>query len=155
MSLESIFNELLIDHSKFPRHYGHIGNSNISVEGNNVMCGDQIVLSARVVDGKIDKIAFTGKACAICTASSSMFCDNAEGQTLDHIEHARSIFQKYLRSEPISDEDKKFLGDAAALEGVSKLPSRVKCASLVYEAWNIMRKRLLDEAPPTAVVTTE
>lgn len=149
MSLESIFNELLLDHSKFPRHYGKLGDSNISVEGNNVMCGDQIVLSARVKEGKIDEIAFTGKACAICTASASMFCDNAEGHTLDEIEKARSIFQKYLRSEPISEEEKKFLGDAASLEGVSKLPSRVKCASLVYEAWNVMRKQLLEEPPLT------
>ena len=94
MNLESIFNELLLDHSKFPRHFGKIGDSNISVEGNNVMCGDQIVLSARVKDGKIDGIAFTCKACAICTASASMFCDNAEGHSLNEIEGLRVIFQK-------------------------------------------------------------
>jgi len=155
MSLESIFNELLLDHSRFPRHYGKIGDSNISVEGNNIMCGDQIVLSARVVDGKVDEIAFTGKACAICTASASMFCDNAEGHSLSEVEHARQIFQKYLRGEAVSDADKQFLGDAASLEGVSKLPARVKCATLVYEAWNIMRQRILAEESAPKIATTE
>ncbi len=155
MSLESVFNELLLDHSQFPRHYGKIGDSNISVEGNNIMCGDQIVLSARVRDGKIDEIAFTGKACAICTASASMFCDNAEGHAFEEIDKLRLIFQKYLRGEDITEDDRRFLGDAAALFGVSKLPSRVKCASLVYEAWNLMRRKLNEEAPSTEIASTE
>lgn len=143
MSLESIFNDLLLDHSQFPHHSGKIGNADVSIEGNNVMCGDRIVLEARVKDGKIDEIAFTGKACAICTASASMFCDNAEGRTIADLDRLRLIFQRYIRGETISDEDREFLGDAKALEGVSKLPSRVKCASLVYEAWKVMRDKIL------------
>lgn len=155
MNLESVFNELLLDHSRFPRHFGKLGDSDISVEGNNVMCGDQIVLSAKVKDGRIDEINFSGKACAVCTASSSIFCDNAGGKTLEDIDRLRAIFQKYLRGEPISDEDRAFIGDAVALEGVSKLPSRVKCASLVYEAWRVMRQKLLNDNDAPDKATSE
>lgn len=142
MATEDIFGDVLLDHSRFPRNAGRIENPDHSEEGANPLCGDEIVLDVKVVDGVIKQIAFKSRACAICTASTSMFCENANGLTPEQIDAMRDAFHRYLHGEELTNEERHLLGDALALEGVSKLPSRVKCAALVYETWAELRKKI-------------
>jgi len=146
MSLESIYSELLLDHSKHPRNFGKLDETATSIEGANPLCGDEIEIQVKRDGDKITEISFTGTSCAICTASTSMFCENAEGKSFAELDELRELFHRFLRGAELTDEERAKLGDAAALSGVGKLPARVKCATLVYETWDVLRKKLEEEA---------
>lgn len=52
------------------------------------------------------------------------------------------IFSKMMLGEEIDEEILDELGDIAALQGVSKFPARIKCATL---AWKAMEKGVSKE----------
>jgi len=143
MSLENVFSELLLDHSQHPRNFGKLDAPDESIEGANPLCGDEIEMHFKIAGETVKEISFTGHSCAICTASTSMFCENAEGKSLAELDELREIFHTYLRGGELNTEQLAKLGDAAALSGVGKLPARVKCAMLVYETWDVLKKRIV------------
>lgn len=145
MGIESLYGEILLDHSKHPRNYGKSGEADVRVEGANPLCGDEIELSVKIQDGVVEDMAFVGKSCAICTASTSMFCERAVGLPVEALDRARELFHRYLHGEELTGSELAELGEAQALAGVAKLPARVKCALLVFETWAEMKKRLIAE----------
>ncbi len=154
MGFETIFSDLLLDHSKHPRCYGEIDDAEVSVEGANPLCGDEIELHVKTADGIVKDISFTGRSCAICTASTSMFCESALGQPISHLDAAREAFHRLLHGEELNQAEKELLGDALALSSVSKLPARVKCADLVYETWAVMEEKLKGEGTAGEVASS-
>jgi len=87
-----------------------------------------------------DRIAdarFGGQGCSISQASISMMTEILKGRTLDEALELEGKFLALMRGEEEPKRDRA-LGDLRALEGVSKLPVRIKCALL---GWNA-----LDEA---------
>lgn len=142
MSLKDMFNAHLLDHYRYPRHFGKIDHPDVILDGVNAACGDEITLYVKVDDTGVEQVAFEGKACAICIASCSMFCEKALGSSFNELEDLREKVYKMLHGEELNDESRRELGDMAALEGVSKLSSRVKCATLIWETWALARKQL-------------
>jgi len=142
MSLNEIFSTVLLDHYHHPRQHGHLEHPDHTMEGANPLCGDEIVIEVKVDQETVQDIAFSGKACAICTASTSMFCEQAVGKKFSEIETVNVIMHRMIKGEELEREDRRLLGDAYALQGVSKLPVRVKCALLVYETWNVLLKQI-------------
>lgn len=146
MSLDSLYQETILDHCKNPRNYGSISAPGVAIHQENPSCGDQIDLQLILDDDQhIQDIKFTGKGCAISQASASMMTlavsdkSLAEAQTV--IDHFRSMIIN--GTEPTDD-----LGDLETLQGVRKFPVRVKCAML---AWNALEKLLYESAHNTAI----
>lgn len=52
------------------------------------------------------------------------------------------IFSKMMLGQEIDEETLEEMGDIAALQGVSKFPARIKCATL---AWKAMEKGVSQE----------
>ena len=73
-----------------------------------------------------------------------MFCEKANGLELKKLDELNSSMLKMMKGENLSRDEKLLLGDAISLEGVSKLPIRVKCALLVYETWSEVKKKLMN-----------
>ncbi len=138
--MDSIFSDVLLDHYRHPRHYGTIDDPDLEMDGANPLCGDEIHLQAKIKDGKVEQAAFTGKACAICTASTSMFCEQAPGSALEELQVQKRRVNDMLQGKDLPKEDRRALKDIYALQGVSKLPVRIKCALLVWETWGLMVK---------------
>ena len=61
----TFYNEILIDHNQNPYHKHPLPGANMTLEGVNPSCGDDIVLQLRVVDGVIQEGSFEGDGCAI------------------------------------------------------------------------------------------
>lgn len=146
MSLKDVFSALLMDHARHPRNYGRLPDPDLVMEGANPACGDEITLQVKLAEDKVKSAAFTGKSCAICTASSSLFCERAADAPLAELDKLKSLVYKMLHGEELTAEEKKDLGEYLALEGVGKLSSRVKCATLVWETWALMEKELQKRA---------
>jgi nitrogen fixation NifU-like protein len=138
MSLDGLYQEVILDHYKNPYNYGTLPGASL-VHQENPSCGDQIDLQLIVADNRIQAIKFTGQGCAISRASASMMTQLVEGKTVDEARHIIEAFQQMLIGDADAPEE---LGDLEALRGVRQFPVRVKCATL---AWHALQA-LLNEA---------
>lgn len=135
--LETIYRELILDHYRRPRNKGTLEDPTVTVSMRNPLCGDEVDLMLLVDDDRIADARFVGQGCSISQASISMMTEILKGRTLDEALDLEGSFLALMRGEEEPMRDKR-LGDLRSLEGVSKLPVRIKCALL---GWNA-----LDEA---------
>ena len=133
MSLDDLYREVILDHYKSPRNTGQLEDPTWSVELNNPLCGDEIQVQAQVEDGRIKAIRFQGRGCSISQASASMMTELLEGKTVNEAEALIDDFKLMIQGQPHEHD----LGDLEALQGVSRYPVRIKCATL---SWNAVQK---------------
>ena len=110
--MDDFYRENILDHYRQPRNTGTLADATHSHEENNPLCGDVIRIDLHVnEDDVIDKVAFSGKGCAISQASASMLTEMIEGKSL---------------------EEAKQIGKDDILEalGIDIGPVRMKCALL-------------------------
>jgi len=140
MNSEELYREIILDHAKRPRNFGDPGDASVRIEAENPLCGDEITLflkcNSRDHDTAIEKVAFAGQACAICTASASLLTLKIKGKIFQDAERLSATFQEMLRRKPDAPVDDvcPALGDLSLLEGVRKFPMRIKCATMPWHA---------------------
>ncbi|HKD48103.1 MAG TPA: SUF system NifU family Fe-S cluster assembly protein [Rhizomicrobium sp.] len=139
-SLRELYQEVILDHSRHPRHFGPLEHATHKAEGYNPLCGDRVtVMLALDRDGRVADIRFQGKGCAISQASASMMTEMLAGRTLPEAQKLMNGFLHLVKGEEASDlalEDREQLD---AMAGISEFPMRVKCATL---AWHTFRNAL-------------
>lgn len=137
MELDELYQDLILDHFKNPRHKRALRDDEVLVDEENPTCGDHIRLTARVQDGRIADVAFDGRGCAISMASASMMADRMVGMNVSKACRLIADFISLVRGEKTVPAEQ--LGELVALEGVREFPLRVKCATL---AWHALEKAL-------------
>jgi nitrogen fixation protein NifU and related proteins len=147
-TLDSLYQDLILDHNRKPQNYRTMDNANRRAAGNNPLCGDQLVVWLQVDGDKIADISFQGSGCAISRASASLMTAAVKGKTRREAEALFETFRQLVRG-TLPPSETATLGKLAAFKGVSEYPIRIKCASL---SWHAL-KAALDQ--PDAVVTTE
>jgi nitrogen fixation NifU-like protein len=140
-SIDSLYQEIILDHFRAPRGEGRLDAPTASVDSNNPLCGDEVHLEVRVEDGKIAELAHSGQGCSISRSSTSMLAEEAVGLEVSEALERIEYFRLMLHGDAEPDEDR--LGDAVALEGVAKFPARVKCALL---GWLALKEALMTNA---------
>jgi nitrogen fixation NifU-like protein len=141
LPLDSVYQELILQHYRNPRHRGDMDAPDAVVTMRNPTCGDDIVLQLRVRGDRIEDVRFKGQGCAISQASASMMSGLIAGKTWAEAEPILARFRDMLHGDAGAARD-KLLGDLRALSGVAKLPRRVKCAMLPWDALEEARKQL-------------
>jgi nitrogen fixation NifU-like protein len=139
--LHDLYQEIILDHNKRPRHYGALADATHRAEGYNPLCGDRIEVFLRVEDGRISAIQFEAASCAICKASASMMASELMGKTLESAEEVADVVARILGADT-AEVALETSGELAALAGVRKFPARIKCASL---PWHTYRAALRGE----------
>ncbi|GAA0439428.1 MAG: Fe-S cluster assembly sulfur transfer protein SufU [Bacillota bacterium] len=135
-NLDTLYRQVIMDHYKNPRNKGSLEGDILTVDMNNPTCGDRIQLQMQVKDGVVEDAKFDGEGCSISMASASMMTQAIKGKKVDDALEMSSLFSKMMLGEDV-DTDKLDLGDIQALQGVSKFPARIKCATL---SWKAMEK---------------
>ncbi len=130
MHLDEIYQEIILDHYKHPRHFGKIPDGQAMVDEENPTCGDHIKLNAAVADGALREVVIECAGCAICTASSSMMAEKVIGRPVTEVRDLIARFNTMMRGGPELTDDE--LGDLAALKGVRKYPLRIKCCTMAW-----------------------
>jgi len=77
----SIYKEIIIDHYRNPRHYGHLKKPSKKITVANPLCGDQITMEIVFKKGLVKDIKFSGHGCAISTAAASMLTSYAKNKS--------------------------------------------------------------------------
>jgi len=140
IDLSSLYQEVIVDHSKRPRYKSKNMDCRFCQEGKNPLCGDIITVFCQIeMEGKCPllSIGFDGSGCSISQASASIMCDCLQNVTLEEaqktIHHAEKIYTgKFTVNQKDLDED------IEALNGVSKFPVRVKCAALPWKTLDLL-----------------
>ena len=120
--MDDLYRDYILEHYRRPHNFGVIEDADASYEGANPLCGDRITLMLGVHDGIVDRVAFTGRGCAISQASASLLTDEIKGKSI---------------------ADAKGLGtnDVLDLLGIEISPARLKCAMLSHDT---LQKALAD-----------
>jgi nitrogen fixation NifU-like protein len=144
--LSNLYQQVILDHSRKPRHFHVLPEANRSAEGNNPLCGDRYTVYLKIEGEVIRDISFQGSGCAISKASASMMADELKGKTIDT---ARHYFSQYQNMVTTGQADEEAMGKLCAFAGVHQFPMRVKCAIL---PWHAMLAGLNGEASATTDV---
>jgi nitrogen fixation NifU-like protein len=140
-SLRELYQDVILDHSRHPRHFGALPEATHTGEGHNPLCGDRVKIYL-VLDGanRIADIKFEGKGCAISQASASLMTDMIVGRTVEEADKLMGGFLHMVKGEAdigeLNADDREML---EVMAGVSAFPMRVKCATL---AWHTMKSAL-------------
>jgi len=110
-TIESMYQENILDHYKSPRNFGKIENASVHHHEYNPLCGDEIELFLVIKDKKVVDVKFQGHGCAISQASASLLSEEIKGKGIDEL--------KKMTKENILE-----------LLGITLSPVRLKCALL-------------------------
>src|SRR5690606_5817159 len=133
MSLDDLYRRVIMDHYQKPRNRGTLEDDAVSVELNNPTCGDRISPQMRVEDGIIKDAKFLGEGWSISLASASMMAEAVKGLKVEEALDLSRMFSQMMQGKEV-DFERFPLEDIEALQGVSKFPARIKCATLAWKA---------------------
>jgi nitrogen fixation NifU-like protein len=134
---EHFYNEVLLDHNLHPQHLHELSCATCSHAGLNPSCGDEITLHLQMKDGKVINGSYTGVGCAISQASADIMLDLIIGRSKDEARHLTDLFKKMIAGE-ITDDELDELEEAGAMQNISKMPARVKCAVLAWKTLELL-----------------
>ena len=138
--LRELYQEIILDHSRHPRHFGALADASHVAEGYNPLCGDKVKIYLSVdSDNRITDVSFEGRGCAISVASASLMTDMLKGRSMDEAETLMGGFLHLVKGEDANALDEDDRERLEVMAGVSAFPMRVKCATL---AWHAMKSAL-------------
>lgn len=133
--LRDLYQEVILDHGRKPRHGLRLETFDATAKGDNPMCGDRVqVWVQHDADGRIAQAGFEARGCAISIASADLMAEVVAGHDDADVRVMADKFRDMARTGTAG------LGDDAAMErlrplaGVHEYPSRVKCATLAWHA---------------------
>ena len=134
MELNSLYQEVILDHYKRPHHKG-LQTGDIQVHHINPSCGDEITLSLKMDGDKVSNITWDGMGCSISQASVSIMSDLLLDKSKSEASSILDSFVEMMQSKGKDEGNEEILEDGVALAGVSKYPARIKCALLGWMAY--------------------
>ena len=134
MSLESLYQEIILDHYKNPRGRGLLEAPLGTAFHVNPTCGDEINMQVASDAAGGLLIGYEGTGCSISQASASVLYELVQGLPVAEAEKIRLAFVELMHSQGNAEPDEEVLGDGVAFVGVAKYPARIKCALLAWMA---------------------
>jgi nitrogen fixation protein NifU and related proteins len=110
--MDDLYRDEILEHYRNPHNFGTLDEPDAVQELANPLCGDRITLMLGIGEqGTVERVAFTGRGCAISQASASMLTDQIRGMSL----------------EQVAQIDREAVLDNL---GIEISPARLKCALL-------------------------
>ncbi|MEV6899096.1 Fe-S cluster assembly sulfur transfer protein SufU [Amycolatopsis sp. NPDC051372] len=135
MNLESMYQEIILDHYKNPHGRGLSDPYDAESFQVNPTCGDEVTLRVKLADGKVEQVSYEGQGCSISQASTSVLTDLVTGHTVEEAFTTMDAFVELMQGKGKVEPDEDVLEDGIAFAGVAKYPARVKCALLGWMAF--------------------
>ncbi len=138
MQLESMYQEIILDHYRNPHGRGLREPFEAEVHHVNPTCGDEVTLRVHLDGETIADVSYEGMGCSISQASVSAMYDLVVGRPVPDALATGESFMALMQSKgdpAVAEQLEDELEDAVAFAGVSKYPARIKCALLGWMAW--------------------
>jgi nitrogen fixation NifU-like protein len=150
MDIDSLYQEIILDHYKHPHHAGLREPYEAEVHHVNPTCGDEITLRVHLsgtgADAIVEDVSYDAEGCSISQASTSVMADLVIGKPVAEAVGIHEEFLTLMQGRGTVEPDEDVLEDGIAFAGVAKFPARVKCALLSWMAWKDATSRILDDA---------
>ena len=134
MSVEQMYQEIILDHYKAKHHAGLRDPYEAEVTHVNPSCGDEILLRVHLDGDVVTDVSYDAVGCSISQASTSVMTDLVIGKPVAEGLALHDEFLEMMQSQGRIEPDEDVFEDAIAFAGVSKFPARVKCALLGWSA---------------------
>jgi nitrogen fixation NifU-like protein len=135
MELESMYQEIILDHYRRPHHKGLREPYDVEVHHVNPTCGDEVTLRVQLKDDTVADVSYDAIGCSISQASTSVLTDLVIDQSVAHGLGVGEEFRELMVAGGEREPDEDVLEDAIAFAGVARYPARVKCALLGWMAF--------------------
>ncbi len=135
MSVEQMYQEIILDHYKQKHHAGLREPYEAEVSHVNPSCGDEITLRVHLDGDRVTDVSYDAEGCSISQAATSVMTDLVIGRTVGEALAIEREFHEMMHSQGKAVPDEDVLEDGIAFLGVSQFPARVKCALLGWSAW--------------------
>ena len=135
--LRDLYQEVILDHGRRPRHGVRLDNYDATAKGDNPMCGDRVQVWVKFEAGAIGRVGFEARGCAISVASADLMAETVQGRAKADTRALFEAFRQMARTGACPDCDPSLaepMERLAPLSGVHDYPSRVKCATLPWHA---------------------
>ena len=134
MKLETMYQEIILDHYRKPLNRGLRAPFDAEVHHVNPTCGDEVTLRVEIADidgaAVVHDVSYEAIGCSISQAATSVMTELVKGERLDDAFVTQGQFLEMMQSRGEGEPDEDALGDAIAFAGVAKYPARIKCALL-------------------------
>jgi nitrogen fixation NifU-like protein len=137
MQLQSMYQDIILDHYRNPHGRGLREPFEAEVHHVNPTCGDEVTLRVHLDGDTIADVSYEGMGCSISQASVSAMYDLVIGKSVAEALGTGDHFIRLMQSKgdaTVAEELEDELEDAVAFAGVSKYPARVKCALMSWMA---------------------
>ena len=139
MELKQLYTDLILEYNKDKTNKRKISSPTVHEHGHNPSCGDDIDIEAKVENGVITDLSYTGTGCAISQASTAMMAELLQGRTVEEGLRLCRLFLDMIRGKVTDDSQLEELEAAITLKDISQMPVRVKCATL---GWHTLEMAL-------------
>ena len=132
--------EIILDNYQNPRNFEEVEDQRyITIHMDSASCIDDIYVYVLFEDGKVKDCKWSGKGCAISSASTSIMTEMVKGKTEKEAKKMMTEFNKMLANE---DYDEELLAEANCFKNVNRQPSRITCANI---SWRGLEKAMNEE----------
>jgi nitrogen fixation NifU-like protein len=130
--IEALYRDVILEHYRHPRNRRPLEAPSGSALVHNPVCGDQVQVEVRVEGDRIAEVSARSRGCSIAVAAGSVMTELLSGATRAEAHALHRRLESLVAGEqpPEPDLDRRF----AAFGGVSRFPSRRRCALLPWEA---------------------
>jgi nitrogen fixation protein NifU and related proteins len=135
MQLQSMYQDIILDHYRNPHGRGLRDPFEAEVHHVNPTCGDEVTLRVHLADGRVEDVSYDSVGCSISQASTSVMSDLVIGKPVVDGLGLHEEFLELMQSRGTIEPDEDRLEDGIAFAGVAKFPARVKCALLGWSAF--------------------
>lgn len=135
MSVESMYQEIILDHYRAQHNAGLREPFEAQVHHVNPSCGDELTLRLHLEGDQVADVSYEGVGCSISQASTSVMTDLVIGREVADALALHEEFRTLMESRGTIEPDEDRLEDGVAFAGVAKFPARVKCAMLGWSAF--------------------
>jgi nitrogen fixation protein NifU and related proteins len=139
MDLDSLYQEIILDHYRSPHHAGLREPFEAEVHHVNPTCGDEVTLRVHL-EGEpgqetVGDVSYDAEGCSISQAATSVMADLVIGQPVTRALQTHEAFVELMHGRGKVEPDEEILEDGIAFAGVAQFPARIKCALLSWMAF--------------------
>ena len=143
MNLQQLYTDLILEYNQDNSNKRNIDKPTIKEHGHNPSCGDDIDVEVKVENGVVTDLAYTGSGCAISQASTAMMAELLRDRDIKEARRLCELFLSMIRGDVTDDKKLEELEAATTLKDISKMPVRVKCATLGWHTLSIALEKIM------------